>query len=173
MVINDHPQIRMQKPFVFAVVRHPYERLVSSYLDFGQTHVMMSSILMIIIVVMIFTWTLRVKCSSLQVKNLSSCLSNIGPLYHPRITPDPTYHILMGWLWCQLSSGDVNDTHKDKYIHRWSFQNWHQPRAINNITIGRNDNSTFICQTTNECSDINKIFDQTGKERASPKQPAR
>ena len=97
MVINDHPQIRMQKPFVFAVVRHPYERLVSSYLDFGQTHVMMSSILMIIIVVMIFTWTLRVKCSSLQVKNLSSCLSNIGPLYHPRITPDPTYHILLLW----------------------------------------------------------------------------
>ena len=35
------------------------------------------------------------------------------------------------------------------------------------------DNSTFICQTTNECSDDNKIFDQTGEERASPKQPAR
>ena len=35
------------------------------------------------------------------------------------------------------------------------------------------DNSTSICQTTNECSDIDKIFDQTGKERASPKQPAR
>ena len=120
MVINDHPQIRMQKPFVFAVVRHPYERLVSSYLDFGQTHVMMSSILMIIIVVMIFTWTLRVKCSSLQVKNLSSCLSNIGPLYHPRITPDPIYHILMGWLWCQLSSGDVNDAHKDKYKDKYA-----------------------------------------------------
>jgi len=29
-------EIRMQKPFVFAVVRHPYERLVSSYLDFGE-----------------------------------------------------------------------------------------------------------------------------------------
>ena len=23
-------------------------------------------------------------------------ISNIGPLYHPRITPDPTYHILLG-----------------------------------------------------------------------------
>ena len=29
--------------------------------------------------------------------------------------PDPTYHILLGSGWCQLSSGDVNDTHKDKY----------------------------------------------------------
>merc|ERR1719356_742028 len=28
-------EIRSQKPKVFAVVRHPYERLVSSYLDFG------------------------------------------------------------------------------------------------------------------------------------------
>ena len=44
------------------------------------------------------------KGSSLQVENLSVCLSvchhfkisNIGPLYHPRITPDPTYYILMG-----------------------------------------------------------------------------
>ena len=24
-------------------------------------------------------------------------ISNIGPLYHPRITPDPTYHILLLW----------------------------------------------------------------------------
>ena len=44
------------------------------------------------------------KGSSLQVENLSSCLSvchhfkisNIGPLYHPRIKLDPTYHILLG-----------------------------------------------------------------------------
>ena len=44
------------------------------------------------------------KGSSLQVENLFVCLSvchhfkisNIGPLYHPRITPDPTYHILLG-----------------------------------------------------------------------------
>ena len=42
-------------------------------------------------------------------------ISDMGPLYHPRITPDPTYHILLGRGWCQLSSGDVNDTHKDKY----------------------------------------------------------
>merc|ERR1712107_572468 len=28
-------EIRSQQPKVFAVVRHPYERLVSSYLDFG------------------------------------------------------------------------------------------------------------------------------------------
>ena len=52
----------------------------------------------------------------------SSCLSvchyfeilNIGSLYHPRITPDPTYHILLGRGWCQLSSGDI-DKYKDKY----------------------------------------------------------
>ena len=48
------------------------------------------------------------KGSSLQVENLFVCLSvclsvchhfkisNIDPLYHPRITPDPTYHILLG-----------------------------------------------------------------------------
>jgi len=29
-------EIRSQQPFVYAVVRHPYERLVSSYLDFGE-----------------------------------------------------------------------------------------------------------------------------------------
>ena len=70
--------------------------------------------------------------SSLQVENLSVCLfvclsvchhfkiSNIGPLYHPRITPDPTYHILLGRGWCQLSSGDVNDTHKDKYKDKYT-----------------------------------------------------
>ena len=46
-------------------------------------------------------------------------ISNIGPLYHPRITPDPTYHILLGRGWCQLSSGDVNDTHKDKYKDKY------------------------------------------------------
>ena len=28
-------QIKGQQPMVYAVVRHPYERLVSSYLDFG------------------------------------------------------------------------------------------------------------------------------------------
>ena len=33
-----HLQIRSQQPMVYAVVRHPYERLVSSYLDFGQPH---------------------------------------------------------------------------------------------------------------------------------------
>ena len=46
--------------------------------------------------------------------------SNIGPLYHSRITPDPTYHILLGSGWCQLSSGDVNDTHKDKYKDKYT-----------------------------------------------------
>ena len=60
---------------------------------------------------------------SAQVKNLFLCLCvchhfnilKIGPLYHPRIMSDPTYQILLGRGWCQLSSGDVNDTHKDKY----------------------------------------------------------
>ena len=47
-------------------------------------------------------------------------ISNIDPLYHPRITPDPTYHILMGRGWCQLSSGDVNGTHKDKYKDKYT-----------------------------------------------------
>ena len=48
----------------------------------------------------------------------SVCLSvitsgfRIEALYiiRPRITPDPTF--LLGRGWCQLSSGDVNDTHK-------------------------------------------------------------
>ena len=31
-------QIIGQQPMVYAVVRHPYERLVSSYLDFGTSH---------------------------------------------------------------------------------------------------------------------------------------
>ena len=34
--------------------------------------------------------------SSLQVENLSVCLSSLRDKYRPRITLDPTYHILLG-----------------------------------------------------------------------------
>ena len=43
----------------------------------------------------------RVESTSQKSACLFVChhfkISNIGPLYHPRITPDPTYHILLLW----------------------------------------------------------------------------
>ena len=57
-----------------------------------------------------------IESTSRKSSCLSVChyfeISNIGSLYHPRITSDFIYYIFLASGGCQVSSGDDNDTLK-------------------------------------------------------------